>query len=263
MNILQVILLGIVEGITEFLPISSTAHIEITQYFLGIVTTDFTKSFQIAIQLGAIMAVVFLYRKKLFSSPFIYYRNILIAFIPTGIIGFLLYKIIKTFLLGNIFLAAVMLFLGGLVIIFYERRESKNKSGSKEIPIQTIETLSVKELLVLGTAQALAVVPGVSRSGAVIISGRMLGLSRILITEFSFLLAIPTMLAATAYDLLKSGFSFTSIEWGSIGLGFVVSFITAFFVVKWLIDYIKNNSFSVFGWYRVFLGLFLILFYFL
>jgi undecaprenyl-diphosphatase len=259
MNILHTIILGIVEGITEFLPISSTAHLEVVQLLLKIPTSDFVKSFEIAIQLGAILAVVVLYWEKIFSSR-LYIKNILIAFIPTGIIGFLLYKIIKSFLLGNIFIAALMLLLGGLIIIFYERREmKKQKNIIEEESLKTIEALSTKELLIIGTAQALAVVPGVSRSGAVIISGRILGLPKVLITEFSFLLAIPTMLAATVYDLLKSGFSFSASEWGNMSIGFVVSFIVALFAVKWLLDYIKNHSFSVFGWYRVILGLVLIL----
>lgn len=251
MTFLHTIILGIVEGITEFLPISSTAHMDIARAFLQIPVTPFIKSFEIAIQLGAIAAVVLLYRKKLFSS-FVYLRNIIIAFIPSGIIGFLLYKIIKSFLLGNIPLAATMLFLGGVIIIFYERQQ---KNQIDDNSLKTIETLSIKELLILGCSQALAIVPGVSRSGAVIISGRMLGLPRVLITEFSFLLAIPTMLAATTYDLLKSGFSFSSEEWGSIAIGFIVSFITALFVVKWILGYIRTHSFIIFGWYRVILGL--------
>ncbi len=260
MAFLHTIILGIVEGVTEFLPISSTAHLEIVQNLLKIPTTDFIKSFEIAIQLGAILAVVFLYRKKIFFSgnlSWLYFKNVLIAFIPTGIIGFLLYKIIKSFLLGNLLIAGSMLLLGGIIIIFYEHRQ-KNKAD--DISTKTIETLSLRELLTLGLAQSLAVVPGVSRSGAVIISGRMLDLPKVLITEFSFLLAIPTMLAATGYDLLKSGFSFSSGDWGTIALGFIVSFIVALFAVKWLLDYIKKHSFSAFGWYRVILGLIVILF---
>lgn len=262
MNIFHTIILGIIEGVTEFLPISSTAHLEITQNLLGIMTTEFTKSFEIAIQLGAIFAVVFFYRKKLLASSFLYYRNIAIAFIPTGIIGFVLYKIIKSFLLGNISIAITMLFLGGLFIIFYERRVAKsNQDAVLDLHKQTIETLSVKQLITIGTAQALAVVPGVSRSGAVIISGRMMGLPRELITEFSFVLAIPTMLAATAYDLLKSGFSFSYSLWGNIFLGMVVSFIIALIVIKWFLNYVQKHSFSVFGWYRVIFAILLIFLY--
>jgi len=258
MNIIDTIILGIVEGITEFLPISSTAHLVITQNLLQIPTTEFIKSFEIVIQLGAILAVVVLFYKKVFSS-FKYFLNICIAFIPTGIIGFVLYKIIKSFLLGNLLLIGVMLLLGGIVILIFEKfNKDKQKEKGTNNDTKTIESLSFRELITLGSIQALAVIPGVSRSGAVIIGGRMLGLNASLITEFSFLLAIPTMLAATLYDLLKSGFSFGGGEWQTIGLGFIVSFIVALLVVKWLINYIKNHSFVIFGWYRIAIGLVII-----
>jgi len=255
MTILHSLIFGIVEGVTEFLPISSTAHLEIAQRLLNIASTDFVKSFEIAIQLGAITAVVLLYKKKLFSS-IRYFRNIILAFIPTAIIGFSLYKIIKNFLFGNLYIAALMLLIGGIIIIFYERK-TKNKVDNASL--KTIEALTVKELLTIGCAQALAVVPGVSRSGAVIISGRMLGLNQKLITEFSFLLAIPTMLAATAYDLLKSGFYFSSGDWTNLVIGFAAAFITALFAVKWLLDYIKTHNFTAFGYYRIALGILLFL----
>lgn len=259
MNILDVFILGIVEGITEFLPISSTAHLEITQYLLDIANTDFIKSFQIAIQLGAILSVVFFYRKELIGASFIYLRNILIAFIPTGVIGFLLYKVIKSILFGNLSIVAFTMLVGGLIIIFYEH---KNRNKTEDNSLRKIEDLSIKELLILGSAQALAVVPGVSRSGAVIISGRILGLSKKLITEFSFLLAIPTMFAATSYDLLKTGFSFTKGDWSDIVLGMIVSFVVAFMVIKWLLSYIQKHSFAIFGWYRIILGMILTVFIF-
>lgn len=267
MSHLHTIIIGIVEGITEFLPISSTAHMDIARYLLGIDATDFMKSFEITIQLGAILAVVVFYFKKLTHSSRLI-KNIIIAFIPTGVIGFLLYKIIKGFLLGNVLLAVIMLIVGGVLIIYFEKRFSKTErirtSLSSHIknegaPEREIIDLSIRELLILGTCQALAVVPGVSRSGAVIIAGRILGLSNILITEFSFLLAIPTMLAATAYDLLKSGLYFTKNEWGTVALGFIVSFIVALFVVKWLLGYIRTHSFKIFGWYRIIFGLIMLL----
>lgn len=257
MTVLHTLIMGAVEGITEFLPISSTAHLEIAQNLLKIPTTDFIKSFEIVIQLGAIGAVVILYFRKIFSS-LKYFTNICIAFIPTGVIGFILYKIIKSFLLGNIILASSMLLVGGIIIILFEYKQKKN---TEAVLPRTVESLSVRELLILGTIQSLAVIPGVSRSGAVIIGGRMLGLPSLLITEFSFLLAIPTMLAASAYDLLKSGFLFSSSEWGTILLGFVVSFLVALFVVKWLLKYIQSHSFAIFGWYRIILGAILLIFF--
>jgi len=255
MNSIDVIILGIVEGVTEFLPISSTAHLQITQQILHIQTTDFIKSFNIAIQLGAICAVIVLYIRKIFSSHG-YFLNICIAFIPTAVIGFVLYNVIKFFLLGNIILSAVMLIVGGLVIVLYE---SKQKGNIEPTSSKTIGALSIKELLVLGCIQALAVIPGVSRSGAIIIGGRMLGFPRTLITEFSFLLAIPTMMAAVGYDLLKSGVGFTGDEWGTVVFGFFISFITALVVVKWLIRYIQTHSFMVFGWYRILIGVIILL----
>lgn len=255
MTTIHIIILGIVEGITEFLPISSTAHIDIFRVLFSIPADEFVKSFEITIQLGAIFAVIALYGKKILTSKK-YILNLMIAFIPTGIIGFLLYKIIKSFLLGNTLLAGFTLLIGGIIIIFYERRSKK--MDALEVG-KSVDSLSVKELLILGTIQALAVVPGVSRSGAVIIGGRILGIPKVTITEFSFALAIPTMLAATAYDLLKSGFSFSLSEWGSIGLGFIVSFFVALVVIKWFLSYIKQHSFETFGWYRIVLGSIIIL----
>ncbi len=250
MSLLHTILLGVIEGLTEFLPISSTAHIDILRALLSIPADAFVKSFEIIIQLGAIFAVIVVYGKKILTS-YKYIKNICIAFIPTGIIGFLLYKIIKNFLLGNPAIAGATLLLGGIIIILYERAQSKQTVVVSDI---SVEQLSVKNLLSIGVIQALAVIPGVSRSGAVIIGGRMLGLPKALITEFSFTLAIPTMLAATVYDIYKSGLSFSGDEWNTIFIGFLVSFIVAFIVIKWLLSYIKRHSFEAFGWYRVILG---------
>ena len=256
MSILQTFILGIIEGITEFLPISSTAHIDFARYFLNIPLTSFLKSYIIIIQLGAILAVFVIYFKKIFSS-FSYIRNIIIAFIPTGIIGFILYKIIKSFLIGNTLLAAVMLVVGGIVILYFEKkRKGQVRNDGKE----DIKDLSIKELLILGFAQALAVVPGVSRSGAVIIAGRSMNLKPGLIAEFSFLLAIPTMFLASVYDIYKSGLNFKRGEIDVLVIGFIVSFVVALIVLKWLINYLKTHSFEIFGWYRIIIGLIIILF---
>ncbi len=257
MILLHTIILGIVEGLTEFLPISSTAHMDIVRIFLNIPSSEFIKSFEIIIQLGAILAVVVLYFKRVFSS-WKYIRNLIIAFIPTGIIGFILYKLIKSFLLGNIWVEAIALLIGGIIIIIFENYQSK-KDSIEQITQKEIEDLSYKQLITLGIAQSLAVIPGVSRSGAVIISGRALGLSRALITEFSFLLAVPTMLSATLYDIYKSGFSFSSSDWGTILIGFIVSFLVALVVIKWFLSYIRKHTFKIFGWYRIILGFVLIL----
>ena len=260
MTILQTIIISIVEGLTEFLPISSTAHMDIARAILSVPPSSFMKSFEIIIQLGAIMAVVVLYSKKVFSS-FSYIKNLIIAFIPTGIIGFVLYKIIKSFLLGNVLVEAIALLLGGVIIIIFEKYQTKK---NKEEPVEIdIRDMNFKQLITLGFAQSLAVIPGVSRSGAVIIAGRAIGLNRNLITEFSFLLAVPTMILATVYDIYKSGLSFTSNEWGTVFIGFLVSFVVAFVVIKWLINYIKKHNFIIFGWYRIVIGVIIILFVFL
>jgi undecaprenyl-diphosphatase len=255
MSLFDTIFLGVVEGLTEFLPISSTAHIDLARFFLDIPSTEFIKSFQIIIQLGAILAVVVLYARKVFSS-FTYIKNLIIAFIPTGIIGFILYKIIKSLLLGNVWVEVISLVVGGIIILIFEyyispKNENKNLKNK-------IEELNFKELIILGLAQALAVVPGVSRSGAVIIAGRAIKLDKSLITEFSFLLAVPTMFAASVYDIYKSGLSFTKSEWGTVGIGFLVSFLVALIVIKWFLNYIRKHSFKIFGWYRIILGIILL-----
>jgi len=259
MNFIQTIIISIVEGITEFLPISSTAHMDITRAILGIPATPFLKSFEIIIQLGAIMAVAVLFARKVFSS-WKYIINLIIAFIPTGIIGFILYKLIKSYLLGNILIEAGALLIGGIIILIFESR--KIAQDKIENQNERVEDMSVKQLIILGISQAIAVIPGVSRSGAVIIAGRSMKISRKLITEFSFLLAVPTMLAATVYDVYKSGFSFSSSEWGTISIGFVVSFITAFLVIKWLLEYIRKHTFKIFGWYRILIAIIILAVYF-
>jgi len=260
MNVIHTIIISIIEGLTEFLTISSTAHMDIARVVLSVPSSEFIKSFEIIIQLGAILAVVILYAKKVFSS-WLYIRNLIIAFIPTGIIGFILYKLIKSFLLGNIWVEALALLIGGIIIILFENYQSKrDQTQSEKIKL---EDLTFKQLITLGIAQALAVIPGVSRSGAVIISGRALGLGRELITEFSFLLAVPTMLSATLYEVYKTGFSFSSSEWGTISLGFIISFVVAIFVIKWFLEYIRKHTFKIFGWYRVILGCILIIALFL
>lgn len=251
MTIFNSIILGIVEGITEFLPISSTAHLDITREILGIVSSDFLKTFEIGIQSGAILAVLLLYGKKLFTSKK-YFLNTALAFIPTGIIGFFLYKIVKSLFLGNIYLATSMLFVGGIVIIVFEKISERKISERKNLENhREVEDLTKKELIILGISQAIAVIPGVSRSGAVIVAGRILKIPKTTITEFSFVLAVPTILAATIYDLYKNNFSLSNNEWLLFGVGFLTAFIVAFIVIRWLLTYIRSHSFAIFGWYRI------------
>jgi len=250
MNILHAIILGIIEGLTEFLPISSTAHLIVANRLLGIPLTDFVKSFDIIIQLGAILAVVILYiRRLLFDRPTLY--RIIVAFIPTALIGFFLYPIIKNNLLENIRLIAYALVIGGVIMIIFEQTRKSEKIEKH---------ISYYRALLIGVFQSLAIIPGVSRSGATIIGGQSLGISRKAIVEFSFLLAIPTMLAATGLDVIKNDFNFTSSEWSLLAVGFVTAFITALLAVQFFLRYIEKHSFSAFGWYRIIIGL-LILFF--
>ncbi len=246
--------MGVVEGLTEFLPISSTAHLILTSRFLAIPESDFLGSFIIAIQLGAIASVVLVYWRTIFWE-FEAMKRILVAFIPTAIIGFLLYKILKDILLESLDLIAWALLLGGVVLIVFEYWHK----GRADVPETPLRTLSYTKAFLIGCAQTLAIVPGVSRAGATILGGLALGVGRKEIVEFSFLLAIPTMLAATGYDLLKSGSSFASNEWELLAVGFGVSFIAAYVAVRFLIRFVQTHTFTAFGWYRIALGAFLLL----
>ena len=249
MDLLQALILSIVEGITEFLPISSTGHLILTTKLLHITSTDFVKSFEVYIQLGAILAVVALYSKTLLRSKAIWLR-LLVAFIPAAVVGFTFYPLIKEVLLGNPLVTLWALFLGGIVLIVWEKLY-------KEQPHHTnnIADLTYKKALLVGVFQSFAVVPGVSRSAATIIGGLTAGLKRKAAVELSFLLAIPTMAAATGLDLVRSDFSFTGQEWGLLAIGFVGSFFTALLAVKYFVKYVEHHGFIVFGIYRIVLAL--------
>lgn len=254
MNYFQVLISGIVEGITEFLPISSTAHLLLSDKILGIVQTDFTKSFNIAIQLGAILAVVWLYAKNLILDKETI-KRVLVAFLPTGILGFLLYKIFKTFLMENSKIVVWSLILGGIVIILFEIFH-KEKDGD----IEDFKNTPYWKYALIGIIQSIAIIPGISRSAATIIGGMFLGFKRKTIVEFSFLLAIPTMLSATSYDLLKNGVNFSKDQFGMLAFGFLVSFAVAILAIKFLLRFIKTNNFVTFGIYRILIGLIFLLF---
>lgn len=251
MDLLQALTLSLIEGITEFLPISSTGHLVLTAHLLKINQTEFVKSFEIFIQLGAILAVVILYWKTLIN--FNVWKNIVLAFIPTAILGLVFYDYIKEVLLGNVLVTLATLFLGGIILIFVDSLFQENDSGKKKI--ESMEKLTPKVALLIGLAQSVSMIPGVSRAAATIIGGLFLGLSKKTAVEFSFLLAIPTMLAATGLDLVKSSFQFTTVELGLLGVGFLGSFITALVAVKWFIKYVQNHNFVAFGVYRIVLAL--------
>ncbi len=248
MTLLDVLILGTLEGLTEFLPISSTGHLILASHLLGLEQTLTHKTFEVVIQLGSILAVLFLFAQRLLTNRMLWVK-IAVAFLPTALFGFLFYKTIKS--LFGIETVSVMLILGGLIflIIEYFRRnhdESRDKS---------VDDLSIKESFMIGLFQSLSMVPGTSRSGATMIGGLFAGLSRKSAAEFSFLLAIPTMFAATAYDLYKNRASMVVDDYTLLAVGFITAFVVAFFTVKAMMQFLTTHTFVVFGVYRILVGL--------
>jgi undecaprenyl-diphosphatase len=251
MTYIHAIVLGVVEGVTEFLPISSTAHLVLTSRVMGLAQTEFLKSFEIAIQSGAIAAVLVVYFKKFLNSAIL--SRLVVAFVPTGVIGFLLYKFIKSFFIGNLSLTLWVLGIGGIMLIGFEKTV-----GKKTVPVQPIEQLDYVTCVLVGVCQALAVVPGVSRSAATIVGGMLRGISRETIVEFSFLLAVPTLLAATTLDIIKNPQVLSGSDSGLLAVGFVTAFILAFASIKIFLGYVRRHDFVPFGIYRVLIaGLFI------
>ena len=207
--------------------------------------TEALKSFDIVIQSGAILAVLVLYGKRLIVSRNALLKTI-VAFIPTGILGVLLHKMVKTYFFESTQLILWSLLIGGVILILVDVFHKEQSSHVSEI-----ESISYKQAIALGFVQSIAMIPGVSRSGATIVGGMLMGIKRVTIVEFSFLLAIPTMLAATGLDLVKSASSFTSGDVLNLGIGFVVSFFVALVAIKWLLAYVKSHSFKWFGIYRI------------
>ena len=248
MTILHSLILGIIEGITEFLPISSTAHLALIANLLKIPPTDFSKSFEIIIQFGAILAVVCLYFKSLFNWDNI--KKLFVAFVPTAIIGLALYKVVKNFLLGSFMTMVWALIIGGILLIIFECCY-KEKEGS----VADLKDITYGQCFLIGLCQSVAIIPGVSRSAATTVGGLILGLKRKTIVEFSFLLAVPTMLAASGLDVIKSGLHFSGREYELLGLGFIMAFVVALFAIKFLISYIQKYNFKPFGVYRIIVGL--------
>ncbi|KKU77806.1 MAG: Undecaprenyl-diphosphatase [Parcubacteria group bacterium GW2011_GWA2_47_7] len=247
MNIIHGLVLSLVEGITEFLPISSTGHLIITSQLLGIAQTEFIKSFEIAIQLGAVLAIVAFYWKTLVRDMRVWTR-IIAAFIPTGVLGLLLYSFVKAHLLGNMTVVVWALLLGGVVMLVVEYVVERKAVKQVET---TIADLSYPRAILIGAIQGISIIPGVSRAMATIFGGLGVGLTRKTATEFSFLLAIPTMLAATGLDLLKTSATFTSQEFVALAVGFMGAFLAALIAVKYLIGFVQHHSFRVFAWYRI------------
>lgn len=249
MNFFQALILSAIEGLTEFLPISSTGHLILASRLLNIQPTEFVKSFEIIIQFGAILAVVVLYFGRIMNNRKLWLPMIL-AFIPTGILGLTVYKLIKTYLLGSVDVVLWSLLIGGVVMIVLEKFVFTSKAETV-----SEENLSPVKSVLIGIAQAVSMIPGVSRSAASIFGGMGVGLNREAAVEFSFLLAIPTMAAASGLDLVKSGFDFTGAEIILLMVGFVGAFATATISVKWLIGFIQKHNFVWFGIYRIIIAL--------
>lgn len=244
MHFTDAIILGVIEGITEFFPISSTGHLILTAKLLQLPETDFLKTFQIVIQLGAILAIVTLYWRKLFFDQDII-KKVAIALLPALGIGFVLYKLIRQ-LFESSLVVVVALFVGGVILILFEwLRRGKEDNGV------SIEQMSYQTAFLVGLFQTFSVVPGVSRAGATLLGGMLLGMKRRAIVEFSFLLAVPTMVAATVLDIWKSGSLFSSADWPLLGVGFVTAFVVALLAVKFLLRYVETHTFMAFGVYRI------------
>jgi undecaprenyl-diphosphatase len=249
MNLIHTLVLSAVEGLTEFLPVSSTGHLILTTKLLGIEASDFQKTFEIVIQFGAILAIVVLYFKELLTKKGLL-KKLFVAFIPTAIVGFTLYPLIKGVLLGNSAVTLNALFWGGIVLIGIEYFLKKRRVDKQNMP-----DITYKQAFLIGVFQSVSIVPGVSRAAATIIGGLIVGLNRVKATEFSFLLAVPTMLAASGYDLYKSREILTKGGTLTLFVGTVLSFFFAILAVKFLVNYVKKHDFTLFGIYRIILAI--------
>jgi undecaprenyl-diphosphatase len=250
----KALILGVVEGLTEFLPISSTGHLILAGDLLGF-RGEKAQVFEIAIQCGAILAVCWEYRGKIATvlaglggnrSARVFALNLFVAFLPLAILGLLFGKTIKAALFKPV-PVAIAFIVGGLVILWAERREHR-------VTVQSVDEMTWKDALKVGVAQCFALIPGTSRAGATIIGGLFFGMSRLAATEFSFFLAIPTLFAASAYELVKHRSLFSSADLGMFAVGFVAAFVSAFACVRWLLRYISRHDFTVFAWYRIAFG---------
>jgi undecaprenyl-diphosphatase len=253
MDIIQSIIIGIVEGLTEFLPISSTGHMIITEKILAVPDNEFTKSFTVAIQLGAILAVVILYWKKFFDfSRWQFYAKLVVAVIPALIFGYLLANKIDA-LLESTTTVIISMILGGVVLLMVD-------NYFKSPIVETEEKINFQKAFVIGIWQVIAMIPGVSRSAASIIGGMQQRLTRKLAAEFSFFLAVPTMIAATGYKLLKGYKTFSSHDIKMLAIGNLIAFIVALIAIKFFIGYLQKHGFKIFGYYRIIVGIILLLF---
>ena len=245
-ELLNALVLGLVEGVTEFLPISSTGHLILAGALLGF-ADERAGVFFVAIQTGAMLAVVWEYRARFFRIDPTLYRNLAVAFVPAAVLGLLFSKYIKSYLFHAVPVALAFI-VGGVVILLVERSSFRPR-------IEDTGSMSWLDALKVGIAQCFALIPGTSRAGATIIGGMLFGLSRRAATEFSFFLAVPTLVAAGGYDLWKHRALFSADDLGMFAVGLAVSFLSAFVVIRWLIRYVATHDFSPFAWYRIAFGL--------
>jgi undecaprenyl-diphosphatase len=247
MDIFQAVIIGIIEGFTEFLPISSTGHMIVAAKYLGVAETDLTKAYEVIIQFAAILAVILIYRSELSLSKTKLWGKLIAAFLPLGAIGFLLRHQIKA--LFSVQVVAWMFIIGGIVflIVEYFYRD-------KEPHTTDVDNVSWTQAIWIGTAQVFALIPGTSRAGATIIGGLLSGLDRKTSAEFSFFLAIPVMAAVSGYDLLKHYHEFAHANWGAFAIGFVVAFVVAWITIKLFVAFLSRFTFVPFGIYRIVLG---------
>lgn len=262
LQLIKAFFLGIVEGITEFLPISSTGHLIIVGKWIEFTSTE-GKVFEVVIQLGSILAVMWIFRTRLIKMitgtlkrdpvEVAFTRNLIIAFLPSALIGFLFIKVIKA-LFFQPAVVVVTLILGGLIMLWVERVRKPGQANLRVVTATTLESISWKQALIVGFAQCLAMIPGTSRSGSTIIGGMLAGIERKTATEFSFFLAMPTMLAAASYDMYKNAGLISQADMLAIAVGFVTAFLSALFVVRAILTFISKHTYRAFGWYRIVLG---------
>jgi undecaprenyl-diphosphatase len=257
------IILGIIEGLTEFLPVSSTGHLILVNQFLSFNDENFAHTFDMFIQVGAILSVIIYFWKRLWiftpdgkikANPFNIWKKVIVAVIPALILGALFDDLIESYLLNPI-VVAISLIIGGIILLFIEKQFTRH-------PFDTIAEIPYTTAVGIGFFQCLAMIPGVSRSASSIIGGMSLGLTRVAATEFSFFLAIPTLIAASAYFMLKHALSFNGMQFLLLFIGFVVSFFVAYAVIAFFMRYIKTNDFVPFGVYRIILGALILLYFY-
>jgi len=251
LDIFQAIIIGIIEGFTEFLPISSTGHMIVASEFLGISQDNLTKAYEVIIQFAAIMAVMLVYKDKLTLKKIALWQKLFVAFLPLAIVGFIFKDIIKDLFTVNT--VAIMFIVGGVIFLIVEKFYNEEESHTNEV-----ENVTYKQAFLVGVAQIFSLIPGTSRAGATIIGGMLLKINRKTSAEFSFLLAIPVMGAVTAYDLLKHYGEFADANWPAFIIGFIVAFVVAYITIKLFLVFLQRFTFVAFGVYRIIFGIVLL-----